>query len=296
MADSLEFANGILQGLSDVTEPVAVLWSGGKASSLLWELCRAHLQNPNIVYIDHGLHTPETIKLLHQLHRSGIFKIQQSKFYRNDPALLAIRSGEMSVSLLPKEEQEWVHSVTSQTAIPYSLSHPVVRRLLIELPMERVYQDYHWVITGDRAGRRPGDAIHPSFEVRGKTIILRPLWWFTEAELWSVLLSAKLPVNDRYAMGYRTVDTVEDPQPTSKKPAWEQTEEGQEWGVTIPLSPLLEVAEKAVSMAEPSRSEFIDKEAARTGLDPNQIKAEVKRILSTLKGGNKFGWKPPPEP
>ncbi len=294
MPDSLEFANGILQGLSDVQEPVAVLWSGGKASTMLWELCRAHLQNPNLVYVDHGLHTPETIKLLHQLHRSGVFQLKQTKFYRNDPALLAIRSGVVHISALPKEEQEWAKELTSRETLPYDLGNPLVRRLLVEIPMERVYEDYHWVITGERASRRPQNAYLPPFEVRGRTITLRPLWWFSEEELWAVLLETKLPVNDRYAMGYRTVDDAMDAEPEDKRPAWEKAGQGVEGVISIPASPVVEVAERAVSMAEPSRGEFIAAEAARLGLDAGAIRAEVKQILSSLKGGERFGWKPPP--
>jgi 3'-phosphoadenosine 5'-phosphosulfate sulfotransferase (PAPS reductase)/FAD synthetase len=293
MADPLEFANGILQGLSDVSEPVAVLWSGGKASTLIWELARAHISTPHIVYIDHGLHTPETIKLLHGLTRAGSFQLKQIKFYRNDPALLAIRSGELHLSLLPPEEREWARSLTSRESIPYTLSHPLVRHLLVEVPMNRIYQDYHWVVTGERAGRRPQNAYSPPFEVRGTTIILRPLWWFSEEELWQVLRESKIDVNDRYGMGYRTVDDVGDPEPADRTPAWEKAGQGPEGAITLPSSPIEGIAEQAVSMAEPSRTEFITAQATKAGLDPEAIKAEVKRILSSLKGGDRFGWKPP---
>lgn len=293
MPDSLEFANGILQGLSDVQEPVAVLWSGGKASSLLWELCHAHIQNPHVVYVDHGLHTPETIKLLHQLHRAGVFQVARTRIYRNDPALLAIRAGYVHVDLLPKEEQAWARSLTSQERIPYSLSNPLTRRLLYTLPMERVSQDYHWVVSGERASRRPQNAYAPPFEVLGTTITIRPLWWFSEEELWAALKQAEVTVNDRYGMGYRVVDDMEDPPPDDARPAWEKLGTGPEAGIVIPASPIEEIAEKAVSMAEPSRGEFIAEEAKRTGMDPQQVMAEVKRILASLKGGERFGWKPP---
>ena len=211
-----EITENILSGSIDsFGGRTAVLWSGGKQSSVLWHMASS-TGDCTPVFIDHGLHPQETHELLHQLYRKGNFT---PDIRRNDDALQAIENNTIHASRM-KDGGEELRNMAGGD-VPFTLGNFAAKQLLFTKPYVSIFDDYDLVLSGERKDRgRENYYLHYTTK-QGKAVMVLPLLHWTEQEVWEYIRTNDVPVNARYAKGYRIVDSVNDHLPDSR-PAWEQ--------------------------------------------------------------------------
>ena len=197
--EQVEFARRMIGGLAE--KVIGVLWSGGKASSVLWHMTYSEMDNAVPIFIDHGKHPAETHELLHQMYRAGNFR---PEIWRNDDRLAGIRDGKIE-------------------GRPYDMHDVMVKKWLYDEVLAEE-MDYDIILSGERIARREENRYLRFLEFfawkdGGQTIIIRPLLTWSEMDIWAYLLENKVPFNQRYSKGWRIVDYDDDWKPCDK-PAW----------------------------------------------------------------------------
>lgn len=238
-ASPIEIAHAVVRSAEVLPgDHVGVLFSGGARSELLWDLVRVHRDDAVPVFVDTGLYPSEVHDALHRRYAAGGFPLE---IRRNDDALRAVADGRMQVHALAPETHALVRQLTAADSVPYSMSEPVVRRLLFDLPMAGVRDSYDVLFSGDR------DPTHAYFEREGRAVVVRPL--------------LGLDVN-----GAGTV-----PAP-------------------FPPDPVEDVVERAMAMAEPARTEYVEERLrALPDITLEEVLGRVRERLVLWKGGDRFG-------
>jgi 3'-phosphoadenosine 5'-phosphosulfate sulfotransferase (PAPS reductase)/FAD synthetase len=189
-----EISRRLIRG---ITGKCAVMWSGGKSSTVLWDIAHSELESAVPVFIDHGQHPPETHDLLHWMFRKGGFN---PDILRNDEVLKKIHDGLVG-------------------EYPYDMHDFRVRKLLYDDVYAQVLGSYPVVLTGERMARKKENQYLNYVDFVGKAIVIRPLLHWTEIDIWNYIKHNQAKPNKRYMMGYRVVDYVTDIK-SGSMPAW----------------------------------------------------------------------------
>ncbi len=204
MGSYLPITMSLIDSISEIgfSGKVGVLWSGGKNSSVLWDIVSREM-DCTPVFIDHGLHPQETHELMHRMFRKGNFQVD---IIRNDRVLGNIREGKVYLS---------------DGAHDYTMSDPLVYRELYVNPLIEATKKYSILFAGNRWSRRPEDSYLKYFERNGSSLIVRPILHWTESEVWEYILKNRVDVNERYSKGWRIVDYAYDGKLSDVR-AWDQ--------------------------------------------------------------------------
>jgi 3'-phosphoadenosine 5'-phosphosulfate sulfotransferase (PAPS reductase)/FAD synthetase len=213
-----EISRKLIRGLSD-GQVIGVLWSGGKSSSVLWDIVHSELDDYDTIFVDHGKHPIETHNLMHKMFRAGNFK---PKIWMNRDKL----------SRVEIDQETGIGMIEGRK---YDMRDAIVRKWLYDdVLTEHISYNYDVILAGDRMARRDENQYlnfiefgYPSHLNGAQTVIARPLLNWSEHEVWQYLSDKGITVNERYGMGWRVVDYSDDIK-SGDKPAWEYPEEYNE--------------------------------------------------------------------
>lgn len=229
LAEKLAHAQGVIaQALRQAKCPV-VLYTGGKDSTvLLWLVRRAsgNFRATPALLIDHGLHFPETWKLIDQVKAEWRLDLLIA---RNEDVLAhASKLAEpIRVNDLNEENQRELREVLGfcHETFPYTLDTPVGNHLLKTVALKQAIRahGFDYVFVGIRWDEHPARAQEQFISFRDDPPHTRvhPILPLTEQDIWTVMREHNLPTHPLYAQGYRSLDSVAGKR-TDGRPAWEQ--------------------------------------------------------------------------
>ena len=207
----------------------AVVWSTGKDSTVMLHLVREYLKDQNgiifSIFIDHGMHYPETIKMLDDIGKEWKIKVISAK---NDDVLNNIdNDGFIHVNKLTKENQLEIKSLGyNGDKFHYDLDSEVANHLLKTVPLKNIITknrfDCAFVgVRWDENAARSTELFMRRRENADHTRV-HPILTFTESDIWKYIFKFNLPIHPLYYKGYRSIDGIYDSSPSDTRPAWEQ--------------------------------------------------------------------------
>lgn len=219
----------IKDALKRYTRPT-VVWSAGKDSTVVLDLVRRacidlKISLPPALFIDHGQHYDETMKLLEEVSRDWGFKVIYSK---NEDVLKNVGQNNMiKISSLDKSNQEEARRIGfSGDEFEYSLETEIGNHLLKTVAMNLFIEKYRFdaLFTGVRWDENNARSMEVFISPRAhpEHVRVQPILPFTERNIWEYMFKHKLPVHPLYKLGYRSIDGKLDSKKTSDLPAWEQ--------------------------------------------------------------------------
>lgn len=225
----IDIANAVIRdAFKKFVRPV-VVWSAGKDSTVLLHLIRKYLGNNSqriyALFIDHGMHYPETFSLLNKIAESWNVKVITA---RNDDIINNVNNdGFVSVSKLNYENQEEVQVLGfSDTEFKYGLDSEVANHLLKTVPMKKSIRTnrFDCAFVGVRWDENPARSTEVFMHPRKDPdhVRIHPILPFSEADIWEYTFKYQLPIHPLYYQGYRSIDGINDSKPMDKRPAWEQ--------------------------------------------------------------------------
>ncbi len=213
----------------------AILWTGGKDSTLILYLALAALRRtgkdiPPAILVDHAQHFRETLAFVREVAaKEGV----QLLLARNDAVLAHATPGVGTIPLSeldPEDQEEALKAGLEGQAVPLSLNTPVGNHLLKTVALNRTIRagGFDRIITGIRWDENPARASEVFFSPREDPphVRVHPILPWTEREVWTYTRDRNLPVHPLYSKGYRSLDGIHDSMPTDSRPAWEQDLEG----------------------------------------------------------------------
>lgn len=224
----------VQDALSRLEHPV-LMWTGGKDSMLVLSYLRDAAEEsdfgvPPLLFIDHGMHFPETWDLMESVtHEWGLQAIVEKN---TDVLSQAGKPGEpIRVRRLSPSNQEEVQRAGPGTkTFPYALTTVVGNHLLKTVPMHAAIRAHGFdgVLTGIRWDESPARSRERFLSPRDDPPHLRvhPILPLSEREVWTETLRRGLPLHPLYAKGFRSIDGVYDSHKVADIPAWEQDLEG----------------------------------------------------------------------
>src|SRR5487761_2166402 len=261
-ASPLEIARSVVRSAEVLGgERAGVLFDGSPASSLAWRVIRDHRDDAVPVFVDTGLYAPEVHELLRTMFATGDFPIA---FHRNDDALRLCAAGRLDVSRHPPDQLSEARLFTTADSVPYSMREPVVRRLLLDRPLEAVYASYDVLFAPDRWEEDPA---LPFMERVGNAVVVRPLLPMSAEDVVGLVRDLGLSVAD---VGKSAAEDV-----------------GKQ------ADPFEEFVERAMAMAEPARTTYIEERVgAFPGWTTARVLVFVEERLALWKGNDRFGHSP----
>jgi phosphoadenosine phosphosulfate reductase len=214
------------RALTKAKHPV-VLYTGGKDSTvLLWVVRQANATNIPALFIDHGLHFPETWTFMDRVRVEWDLPLLIA---RNDDVLAhASHAGApIHVRDLNAENQREVREVLGYGGemFPYSLNTQVGNHLLKTIALKQAVRAHRfdYVFVGIRWDEHPARAEEQFTSLREDPPHTRvhPILPLTEADIWTIMRNEHLPTHPLYAQGYRSLDSRE-AEKLDERPAWEQ--------------------------------------------------------------------------
>ena len=207
-----------------------VVWSAGKDSTVVLDLVlkvckRIGVSNPPALFIDHGQHYDETLKMLTDISNKWKFKMI---YARNEDVLKNVdKRGKIKISSLSKKNQEEARRIGfTGTEFDYGLETEVGNHLLKTVAMNEAIEKYRFdaLFTGVRWDENEARSkeVFISPRVNPVHVRVQPILPFTERNVWEYIFKYKLPVHPLYKQGYRSIDGKFDSKKTSDIPAWEQ--------------------------------------------------------------------------
>ena len=207
-----------------------VVWSAGKDSTVVLDLVlkvckRIGVSNPPALFIDHGQHYDETLKMLTDISNKWKFKMI---YARNEDVLKNVdKRGKIKISSLSKKNQEEARRIGfTGTEFDYGLETEVGNHLLKTVAMNETIEKYRFdaLFTGVRWDENEARSkeVFISPRVNPTHVRVQPILPFTERNVWEYIFKYKLPVHPLYKQGYRSIDGKFDSKKTSDIPAWEQ--------------------------------------------------------------------------
>ncbi len=227
LAEKLTHARSVIaQSLRQAKRPV-VLYTGGKDSTvLLWLVRQASSKTIPTLLIDHGLHFPETWRLIDQVKAQ--WKLDLLIARNEDVLAHACKLDEpICVDDLNEENQRELREVLGycDETFPYTLDTPAGNHLLKTVALKQAIRahGFDYVFVGIRWDEHPARAQEQfvSFREDPPHTRVHPILPLTEQDIWNVMLREGLPMHPLYAQGYRSLDSIEGAK-TDDRPAWEQ--------------------------------------------------------------------------
>lgn len=207
----------------------AIVWSTGKDSTVALHLLKRTVEEEGLdmlpaIFVDHGDHFPETLKMLDEVSKSWNFRVIHA---RNDDALNHVKDGKIYVNELNERNRKEIEKLGyKDESFEYSLETDVGNHILKTVPLLMTVEKYQfeYLIIGIRWDENPARAIEVFISKREKPDHYRvhPILPFTERDIWSYMFKYNLPIHPKYKEGYRSIDGIRDTKKFSDKPAWEQ--------------------------------------------------------------------------
>ncbi len=207
-----------------------VVWSAGKDSTVVLDLVlkvckKLKISNPPALFIDHGQHYDETLKMLTEISNKWNFKMIYAK---NEDVLKNVdKNGKIKVSSLSKKNQEEARRIGfTGKEFDYGLETEVGNHLLKTVAMNETIEKYRFdaLFTGVRWDENEARSreVFISPRINPAHVRVQPILPFTERNVWEYIFKYKLPIHPLYKQGYRSIDGKFDSKKTSDIPAWEQ--------------------------------------------------------------------------
>ena len=225
----IKIGNAVIEeAFGNFKRPV-VVWSAGKDSTVMLHLVRKYLgddsQKIYAIFIDHGMHYPETLKMLKEVAESWNVKIVTAK--NSDVINNIDETGEIEISKLNEENRKEIATLGySGNKFKYGLDSEVANHLLKTVPMkhEIMKNRFDCAFVGVRWDENNARSTELFMHPRENPTHVRvhPILTFTEADIWKYIFNFKLPIHPLYYKGYRSIDGINDSKPTDMRPAWEQ--------------------------------------------------------------------------
>ena len=218
----------VKDALITFTRPT-VVWSAGKDSTVVLHLVKDMVEEmgikmPPALFIDHGDHYPETMKLLDEVSEEWGFKVIIA---RNDDVLNNVKGGLVRLSDLNEDNIDEAKKLGfMEEKFEYSLETDIGNHLLKTVAMNKAIERYRFdaLFTGvrwDENSARAGE-VFISYRDKPKHSRVQPILPFLERNVWDYMFEKKLPIHPKYKEGYRSIDGIHDSKKTSNIPAWEQ--------------------------------------------------------------------------
>ena len=216
------------EGLTRFRNP-AIVWSAGKDSTVMLHIAKLMCENlnrklPPAIFIDHGDHYDETLKLVNDVSENWNFKVI---FAKNEDFLKNVVDGYVNVESLNEKNRDEIRRIGfSGAEIPYSLETDVGNHLLKTVPMNDAIRNYRFdaLLVGVRRDENKARSSESFVSKRENPEHYRvhPVLTFSEKDIWDYTFSNKIPYHPLYSKGYRSIDGKNDSKKTSDLPAWEQ--------------------------------------------------------------------------
>lgn len=225
----IKIANAVIEDAFENFKRPVVVWSAGKDSTVMLHLVRKYLDDDSqkiyTIFIDHGMHYPETLKMLNEVAQMWNVKIITAK---NSDVINSVDGNEeIDISKLTEENKKEIATLGySEAKFRYGLDSEVANHLLKTVPMKReiLKNRFDCAFVGVRwdenSARSTELFMHP--RENPTHVRVHPILTFTEADIWKYIFKFKLPIHPLYYKGYRSIDGINDSKPTDTRPAWEQ--------------------------------------------------------------------------
>ena len=208
---------------------LAVVWSAGKDSTVALHLLKTVVDElgqemPPAIFVDHGDHYEETLKMVDEVSRKWNFKVIMA---RNEDVLSHVRDNKIYISELNRRNQEEAKRLGfTGEWIEYSLETDVGNHLLKTVALNEAIERYEFdsLVVGIRWDENPARSTEVFVSRRESPAHYRvhPILTFTERDIWDYMFKHDLPVHPKYREGYRSIDGKRDSKKVSDVPAWEQ--------------------------------------------------------------------------
>jgi len=227
-----EVAAAVSRGALESLKRVAVVWSGGKDSTVVLHLFREASTRTgrgfDVAFIDHFMHFDETLEFIEDVAKEWGFRV----IFKGNDRLRGHEYGEeVSVDELdPADADELLRIGYTAPTFRFALNNVAANHLLKTVPMRELVIDggYEGLAVGIRWDENPARAGEVFFSRRSDPTHVRihPILPFTERDIWDYTLSNKLPINPLYRRGYRSIDDKYETRQSGDRPAWEQDLDG----------------------------------------------------------------------
>ncbi len=204
----------------------AVLWTGGKDSTLLLGLMRwADVAIPACVCIDHDMHFPEVLKFIDEVARGWGLQVL---FARNEDAIARRKEFGRRIpvkALSPENRRELERVGFHGRTFEFTLDSVEGNHLLKTVPLNRFvaqggFDGLYLGIRWDEHPARSAERFVRAYEGPDHQRVF-PILHFIERDVWDATFKLDLPVCSLYKQGYRSLDSIETKK-LSSVPAWEQ--------------------------------------------------------------------------
>ena len=207
-----------------------VVWSAGEDSTVVLDIVRKackelDMSMPPAMFIDHGDHYEDTLKMLDEISKKWGFKMV---YARNDDVLKNVGKDNMiQVKDLNKTNQEEEKRIGfTGDSFAYDLETEVGNHILKTVAMNEAIEKYRFdaLFTGVRWDENAARSVEVFISPRSHPnhVRVQSILPFTERNVWEYLFANKLPIHPLYKQGYRSIDGKRDSKKVSDLPAWEQ--------------------------------------------------------------------------
>ncbi len=207
-----------------------VVWSAGKDSTVVLDLVRRVCKEmkrplPPALFIDHGQHYDETLKMLDEVSKAWDFVVIKA---RNEDVLKHVeKNNKIYIKKLNKLNQEEAKRIGFKGDVfDYDLETIIGNHLLKTVAMNEAIKKYRFdaLFTGVRWDENEARSKEVFISPRANPdhVRVQPILPFTERNVWEYIFKYKLPIHPLYKQGYRSIDGKFDSKKVSDAPAWEQ--------------------------------------------------------------------------